>query len=85
MSTILRCRRHKGLADPRSKALIQVTRLITHLQLTQPNGVDFILENVPGTDKHPAIAKMLGTPLHLDAPPCGSGGKEGDSILAKPC
>ena len=67
--------RNKGLADPRSQALLQVTRLIHHLQLTQPNGVGYILENVPGTDKHPAIAATLDVPLHLDAPPCGSGAK----------
>ena len=67
--------RHKGLTDPRSQALLQVTRLIQHLDLTQPQGVGYILENVPGTDKHPCIVKMLGQPLHLDAPPCGSGAR----------
>lgn len=35
----------------------------------------YIIENVSGTKKHPAVATMLGQPLHLDAPPFGSGAK----------
>ena len=66
--------RHRGLEDPRSKALLNVARLIHYLQHTQPHGVSYVIENVPGTDKHPEVKHMLGDPvLWLDAPPCGSG------------
>ena len=65
--------RHRGLEDPRSKALINVARLIHYLRHTQPHGVSYIIENVPGTDKHPEVKHMLGDPVWLDAPPCGSG------------
>ena len=70
---------HKGIKDPRSKALIQVARLIQYLDATQPAGVGYIIENVPGTDKHPAIQAMLGTPLHLDAPPGPPAGQAPDA------
>ena len=65
--------RHRGLEDPRSKALLNVARMIHYLHHTQPHGVSYIIENVPGTDKHPEVRRMLGDPLWLDAPPCGSG------------
>ena len=52
-----------------------MARLIQYLDATQPAGVGYIIENVPGTDKHPEIQAMLGSPLHLDAPPCGSGAR----------
>ena len=65
--------RHRGLEDPRSKALLNVARLIYYLHSTQPGGVTYIIENVPGTDRHPEVQRMLGTPAWLDAPQCGSG------------
>ena len=67
--------KNKGLGDPRSGALLNVARLITHLHATQPNGVRYIIENVPGTEKHPQVAAMLGQPIQVDAPPCGSGAR----------
>ncbi|WP_416274472.1 DNA cytosine methyltransferase, partial [Limnohabitans sp.] len=33
--------RHRGTKDPRSKALIQVARLIQHLDCTQPAGIGY--------------------------------------------
>ena len=65
--------RHRGLEDPRSKELLNVARMIHYLHHTQPHGVSYIIENVPGTDKHPEVRRMLGDLLWLDAPPCGSG------------
>ena len=64
--------KHKGLGDPRSGALINTVRLICYLHASQSDGVRYIIENVPGTEKHPEIARMLGAPVKLDAPPCGS-------------
>ena len=52
-----------------------MARLIQHLDRTQPAGIGYIIENVPGNDKHPAIQATLGQPLQLDAPPCGSGAR----------
>ena len=65
--------RNRGLEDPRSKALLNVARLIHYLHHTQPFGVSCIIENVPGTDKHLEIQRMLSDPVWLDAPPYGSG------------
>ena len=67
--------RHRGLEDPRSKALVNVARLIHYLQHTQPHGVSYVtVENVvPGIDKHPEVKYMLGDPVCLDAPPCRPG------------
>ena len=65
--------RHRGLEDPRSKALLNVARLIHYPHHSQPRGVSYVIENVPGTDKHPEVQRMLGVPVWLDAPPCGSG------------
>jgi site-specific DNA-cytosine methylase len=62
--------RHKGTKDPRRKALIQVTRLIEHIERTQPNGIGYIIEDVPGTEKHPAVKELLGHPLHLERCAC---------------
>ena len=64
---------NRGLEDPRSKALLNVAKLIHYLHHTQPLGVSYIIENVPGTDKHLEIQRMVGDPVRLDAPPCGSG------------
>ena len=65
--------RHRGLEDPRSKALLNVARLIHYLHHSHPRGVSYVIDNVPGTDKHPEVQRMLGVPVWLDAPPCGSG------------
>ena len=62
----------KGLGDPRSGALINMARLISYLHSTQRNGVRYIIEKVPGTERHPEVARMLDAPVKLDAPPCGS-------------
>ena len=62
----------RGLADPRSHALLATTRILTFLNATQPKGVGYIIENVPGTDRHPAVRATLGTGTTLDAPACGS-------------
>ena len=64
--------KHKGLGDPRSGALLNAARLIQFLHATQEGGVRYIVENVPGTERHPEVARMLGRPVKLDAPPCGS-------------
>ena len=62
----------KGFRDIRSLALLTVARIITHLHHRQPEGVAFIIENVPGTEKFPVIQQMLGKGVLLDAPACGS-------------
>ena len=67
--------KHKGTRDLRSTTLLNVARLIRHLEEVQPAGVGFILENVPGVQRHPEILNMLGPGVELDAPPCGSGAK----------
>ena len=65
----------KGIKDPRSLALIATARILTFLDGTQPSGVGYIIENVPGSDRHPAVKATLGTGTLLDAPPCGSHAK----------
>ena len=67
--------KHKGTRDPRSTALLNVAHLIRHLEEVQPARVGFIMENVPGVQRHPEILNMLGPGVELDAPPCGSGAK----------
>ena len=62
----------KGLTDKRSSALLAVARTITHLARHQNQGVGYVIENVPGVKDFPEVLETLGTPVHADAPPCGS-------------
>ena len=73
--------KHRGLEDPRSKALLNVARLIHYLRHTQPHGVSYIIKNVPGTDKHPEVKHMLGDPVWLDAPPLRGRRPQGNIVL----
>ena len=63
------------ITTPLYQPLHPATLLSQHRDLTQAHGMGYILENVPGIEKHPCIANMLGQPLHLDAPPCGPGAR----------
>ena len=64
--------KRKGFKDPRSDALLATARILTFLNATQPHGVGYIIENVPGTERYPVIKATLGTGTELDAPACGS-------------
>jgi site-specific DNA-cytosine methylase len=59
-------------SDKRSLVFAAVVDLIAHIHMTQPQGVAFLLENVPDTSLHPLVLEALGTPVILDAPPLGS-------------